>query len=258
MHSVFISSLHAANARFVKAFALTIALSPVVLASPAALAAGETVIESFGSTRLVQVGNNYLFLPRRQAAQARSSNTAARRSRPDSLPWSYIGGGENGERLSSRTSCRRHGSIYDLEHRQQRQRRFQRRGRCRCSGSSSVIRSLESSFQQDLNGDGMIGSAPAPKTVIESFGSTSLVQAGNNYYFYPVGGSSGPQFKYGGSAVVVGQFPWSYLGAEKTASGYQVALRIAGTDQYTSLEHRQQRQCGIQRGGRCRSRVRAP
>jgi len=37
-------------------------------------------------------------------------------------------------------------------------------------------------------------------TVIESFGSTSLVQVGNNFYFYPVGGSSGPLFKYRGSA----------------------------------------------------------
>ena len=69
--------------------------------------------------------------------------------------------------------------------------------------------------------------------MIESFGSTSLVQVGSNFYFYPVGGSSGPLFKYGGSAVTVGQYPWSYIGAEQTASGYQVALRIQGTDQYT-------------------------
>ena len=70
--------------------------------------------------------------------------------------------------------------------------------------------------------------------MIESFGSTSLVQVGNNFYFYPVGGSSGPLFKYGGSAgrgraVCSG----AIIGAEKTASGYQVALRIAGADQYT-------------------------
>ena len=38
--------------------------------------------------------------------------------------------------------------------------------------------------------------------MIEFFGSTSLVQVGNNFYFYPVGGSSGPLFKYGGSPVV--------------------------------------------------------
>ena len=70
-------------------------------------------------------------------------------------------------------------------------------------------------------------------TVIESFGSTSLVQVGSNFYFYPVGGSSGPLFKYRGTPVAVGQYEWSYIGVEQTASGYQVALRVAGTDQYT-------------------------
>jgi serralysin len=104
------------------------------------------------------------------------------------------------------------------------------------SGSSTVLKSLEPSFHQDLNGDGVIGGAapPAPSgTVIESFGSTSLVQVGSNFYFYPVGGSSGPLFKYSGSAVAVGQYEWSYIGVEQTAGGYQVALRVAGTDQYT-------------------------
>ena len=101
------------------------------------------------------------------------------------------------------------------------------------SGSSSVLKSLEPSFQQDLNGDGIIGSAAAPKTVIELFGSTSLVQVGDNFYFYPVGGSSGPLFKYSGTPVTVGRYAVSYIGAEQTASGYQVALRVPGADQYT-------------------------
>src|SRR6185369_14831125 len=105
-------------------------------------------------------------------------------------------------------------------------------GGVRVSGSSSVLKSLEPSFQQDLNGDGIIGSAAAPKTVIESFGSTSLVQVGNNFYVYPVGGSSGPPLQYGGKAVAAGQYPWSYIGVERTASGYHVAIRT-GTDEYT-------------------------
>lgn len=69
-------------------------------------------------------------------------------------------------------------------------------------------------------------------TVIESFGSTSLVQVGNNFYFYPVGGSTGPQLKFKGAAVAVGQYPVTFLGAEKAARGYQIALRINGADQY--------------------------
>ena len=59
------------------------------------------------------------------------------------------------------------------------------------------------------------------------------MQVGSNYYFYPVGGSSGPQFKYQGSPVAVGQYEWSFIGVQQTASGYKVAMRIAGTDQYT-------------------------
>ena len=47
------------------------------------------------------------------------------------------------------------------------------------SGSSAALESLEPSFHQDLNGDGVIG---VPTTVIEAFGSTSLVEVGSNYF----------------------------------------------------------------------------
>ena len=46
------------------------------------------------------------------------------------------------------------------------------------SGSSSTLQSFETSFHQDLNGDGAIG---VPGTVIESAGSTSLVAVGNQF-----------------------------------------------------------------------------
>ena len=117
------------------------------------------------------------------------------------------------------------------------------------SGSNPAITSLEPSFNQDLNGDGVIG-ANVSSTVIESFGSTSLVQVGSNYYFYPVGGSSGPEFKYNGSPVAVGQYEWSFIGVEQTAGGYKVAMRIQGTDQYTVLEHRHQWEFRVERDGR--------
>jgi hypothetical protein len=73
-------------------------------------------------------------------------------------------------------------------------------------------------------------------TVIEAFGSTSLVQVGENYFLYPTGGSSGPLLKYanGTTPVVAGQTGnWVPIGAEQTASGYQVAWKLAGADQYT-------------------------
>ena len=68
------------------------------------------------------------------------------------------------------------------------------------SGTNSTLESFETSFHQDLNGDGIIG---IKGTMIELFGSTSLVAAGNNYYLGSVGGS-GPELKYGGAAVTDG------------------------------------------------------
>ena len=51
------------------------------------------------------------------------------------------------------------------------------------SGTSAALQSFETSFQQDLNGDGSIGPPPPPPpTVIEGFGSTSLVEGGSNYF----------------------------------------------------------------------------
>ncbi|MFX8429756.1 hypothetical protein ABTL63_19635, partial [Acinetobacter baumannii] len=48
------------------------------------------------------------------------------------------------------------------------------------SGTSATLESYETSFQQDLNGDGTIGiPASAPTTTtIEAHGATSLVQVG--------------------------------------------------------------------------------
>ncbi|MGL4289615.1 MAG: M10 family metallopeptidase C-terminal domain-containing protein [Phreatobacter sp.] len=97
------------------------------------------------------------------------------------------------------------------------------------SGASPALKALEPVFHQDLNGDGVIG---IPATVIEAFGSTSLTAVGNNFFLYS--GGSGPSLKYGGTAVVAGQFGgWTPIGAEQTASGYDVAWKMNGVDQYT-------------------------
>src|SRR5205823_313979 len=73
------------------------------------------------------------------------------------------------------------------------------------SGSSTALQSIETSFAQDLNGDGVIGAANVV-VVIEALGSTSLVQTGNVYQLNPVGGGTGPTAKYLGSSITVGQF----------------------------------------------------
>ncbi|MCK1642853.1 M10 family metallopeptidase C-terminal domain-containing protein [Bradyrhizobium sp. 157] len=97
------------------------------------------------------------------------------------------------------------------------------------SGSSSVLKSAETTFQQDLNGDGTIG---IPSVVIESAGMTSLTQVESNYYLYNSG--VGPQLQYGGAPVVVGQIAgWAPIAGEQISGGYQVVWKANGADQYT-------------------------
>ena len=99
-------------------------------------------------------------------------------------------------------------------------------------GTSGALESMETTFHQDLNGDGVIGVVP---TTIEASGSTSLVQVGSNYFLDPLAAGTGPELKYGGATVVAGQFGawWVPLGAEATSSGYDVAWKNTTTGLYT-------------------------
>ncbi len=100
------------------------------------------------------------------------------------------------------------------------------------SGTSAALESLEPSFQQDLNGDGVIG-LPLTTTVIESSGSTSLTEISNHFYLYN-GTGAGPSLKYAGADFLAGQLgTWAAIGAEKTTTGYEVAWKVTGADQYT-------------------------
>ena len=101
------------------------------------------------------------------------------------------------------------------------------------------MENVETSFHQDLNGDGVIGIPASTSTVIEAFGSTSLVQTGSNYFLDSNSTGTGPELKYNGSPVVTNEFTaagggtWTPIGAEQTARGYEVAWKVAGVDQYT-------------------------
>ena len=70
--------------------------------------------------------------------------------------------------------------------------------------------------------------------VIEANGSTSLVEVGTKFFLDSISTGSGPSLKYGGADVVAGQFGnWAPIGAEQTASGYEVAWKVTGADQYS-------------------------
>ena len=63
---------------------------------------------------------------------------------------------------------------------------------------------------------------------------TSLVQLGSQYELEAVSSGTGPFLTYNGSTVTPGEFPgWTPVGAEKTATGYEVAWSLLGANEYT-------------------------
>jgi hypothetical protein len=100
------------------------------------------------------------------------------------------------------------------------------------AGNSIVLESLENTFQQDLNGDGTTGLVGR---AIESHGSTSLLQVGNNYDLESISSGTGPELQRGGAAVTVGEGgSWKPIAAERVAGGgYDVAWENPSTGQYS-------------------------
>jgi serralysin len=186
-----------------------------------------TVIESFGSTSLVQVGNTYFF----NAVAGGTGPELKYNGSPVVVgqfdPYVPVAAEQtaSGYEVALKNAGTNQFSIWNTDS----SANFL--SYTVYSGASTALEALESSFHQDLNGDGVIG---VPAAVIESFGSTALVQVGNTYFFNAVAGGTGPELKYNGSAVVVGQFdPYVPVAAEQTASGYEVALKNAGTNQFS-------------------------
>ena len=187
-----------------------------------------TVIEAFGSTKLVQVGSNY-FLDNISSGQGPELKYAGAAVFAGQLaPYVPVGaeqtaGGyevafENaGANLFSIWNTDSNGNFLSY---------------AVYSGASTALESLETSFHQDLNGDGVIG-IPVPVT-IEAFGSTSLVQLGADFFFDNISSGSGPELKYNGAPVFAGQFaPYVPVGVEQTATGYEVALKNAGANLFS-------------------------
>ena len=99
------------------------------------------------------------------------------------------------------------------------------------AGTSTALESAETAFNQDLNGYGSIG---VPTVVISTDGSTQLTEVGSNYFLDSTGGTSGPELKVYGAAVVAGTLGgWIPIDAVQTAGGYEVAFRLPGTNLYT-------------------------
>jgi hypothetical protein len=194
-----------------------------------------TVIEAFGSTSLVEVGSNYFLYPVGGSSGPELSYSGAPVVAGQSGSWTPIGAEQtaSGYDVAWAVPGADLYSVWATDS----SGNYTSNIINGVSGTSNALESLEPVFHQDLNGDGSIGpptTGNPPSTVIEAFGSTSLVEVGSNYFLYPVGGSSGPEPSYSGAPVVAGQSgSWTPIGAEQTASGYDVAWRVPGADLYS-------------------------
>ena len=193
------------------------------------LPAGDTLIEAIGSTSLVQIGSNYVLDKAGGGAELHYDGAAFVAGQWGG--WTPIGveATASGYEVAFKVAGADLYTVWDTD----------ANGNIiidptgTVSGESPTLVALEKSFQQDLNGDGMIGN-PALPLAVESFGSTSLVLSGNDYFLDPNGTSNGPMLKYGGAAWTDGEWGgWTPIGAEVTANGHEVAFNLAGTNQYT-------------------------
>ena len=93
-------------------------------------------------------------------------------------------------------------------------------------GTSAALEAFEPIFNQDLNG--------GVYQVIQVDGSTSLDQVANNYYFYNSSNGSDVALKSNGTSFMVGGIgSWTPIGAVQTASGYDLAWSIPGTNYFS-------------------------
>ena len=91
------------------------------------------------------------------------------------------------------------------------------------SSTSYQLESLETTFGEDLNGDGTTGPTANP---IPVGGNGALTEVANQFELNPVGGGTGPFLTLNGRPVFQNEFPagWNPVGAVQTATGYEVAF----------------------------------
>jgi predicted metallo-beta-lactamase superfamily hydrolase len=199
---------------------------------PATTQPSQTVIEAFGSTSLTEVGTTF-YLDDSSGAGPSLKYQGASFVAGQFGQWTPIGAEQtaSGYEVALKVAGADQYTVWSTDS----NGNYTSNIINTVAGTDPTLVSLETSFHQDLNGDGVIGPATTQpsQTVIEAFGSTSLTEIGTNFYLYNSSGV-GPSLKYQGANYVAGQTgQWTPIGAEQTASGYEVALKVAGADQYT-------------------------
>jgi hypothetical protein len=211
--------------------ALPISDSPVsgagLVQIDAAVAAADslltkTVIQTDGSTSLVQAANNYFLYAAGGSSGPELKYSGSAVTAGEFAGWTPIGAIQTSTGYDVAWKDKGSFLVWTTD-----SSGNYISGTSSLSGSSTALESLEQSFHQDLNGDGTIGIVTK---LIQTDGSTSLTEVANNYFLYVAGGSSGPELKYGGSAVTAGEFSgWTPVGAIRTSTGYEVAWKDGGS-----------------------------
>ena len=188
-----------------------------------------TTIEVSGSTSLVQVGGNYFLNSNSSGTGPELKYNGAAVTAGQFGAWTEIGAEQtsSGYEVAFKNTATNLYTVWSTDS----SGNYIANIVGALSGTDPGLESFETSFHQDLNGDGSIG---VPTTVIEASGSTSLVQVGNNYFLDAIGSGTGPELKSSGAAVTAGQFgAWTEIGAEQTSTGYEVAFKNTATNLYT-------------------------
>jgi serralysin len=184
-----------------------------------------TVIEAFGSTSLTKVGNYYFLYAGGAGPELKNGGAAVVAGAYGT--WTPIGAEQtaSGYDVAWKDTATGQYTVWATDS----SGNYVSSPIPVATATDAALESIETTFHQDLNGDGVIG---VKTTVIEAFGSTSLTEVGNNYFLYA--GGAGPELKNGGAAVVAGAYgTWTPIGAEQTAGGYDVAWKDPSTGQYT-------------------------
>ena len=188
-----------------------------------------TAVETVGATDLVQVGTNYFLDAHGASSGPALSYNGAAVTPGEFGGWTPIGaeamngGYEVAWKLAGADSY----TIWNTDS----NGNYQTSQIAAVAGTNPTLEAAEANFQQDLNGDGVIG---VPRTVIEAAGATDLVQVGGNYFLGNHGTSTGPELTYNGTPVTAGEFGgWMPIGAEAMNGGYEIAWKLAGSNSYT-------------------------
>jgi beta-glucanase (GH16 family) len=196
----------------------------------AALNTSVSVIQTDGATSLTEIANQYFYLELSGGSGTSLKYQGAVANVAEFNPWTPIGAVQTatGFDVAWKNTSTGQYTVWATDP----NGNFTVSLTAAVSGATYALESLEPVFHQDLNGDGVIGPT---QQVIQTDGSTSLTEVASQYFYLDGRSGTGPALKYNGSNVTVGEFPgWTPIGAVQTASGFDVAWKDAGTNQYTA------------------------